>query len=295
MTGKKNIALVLSSGGARGIAHIGVIEELLKRGYRITSIAGSSMGALVGGVYAAGGLEKLTEHILHLDKVDFFKLLDFSFSSSGLVKGDKVMKFIETYVPERNIEDLRISYKALATDIIHKKEVVFDKGDLFQAIRASIAIPTVFTPVPWQDTMLVDGGVLNPVPINFVERNPDDMLVVVNVNAMIPYPRKIREKAQLSRKKALDIKGKKQAFKNKLSLLLKKKNHKEHLGYFNLLTTTIELMLGRLGHLSIEKYPPDVLINISRSSYGTYDFLKAAEIIKMGRSYAVEALDRIDH
>jgi len=295
MTGKKNIALVLSSGGARGIAHIGVIEELLKRGYRITSIAGSSMGALVGGVYAAGGLEKLTEHILHLDKVDFFKLLDFSFSSSGLVKGDKVMKFIETYVPERTIEDLQISYKALATDIIHKKEVVFDKGDLFQAIRASIAIPTVFTPVPWQDTMLVDGGVLNPVPINFVERNPDDMLVVVNVNAMIPYPRKIREKAQLSRKKALDIKGKKQAFKNKLSLLLKKNNHKEHLGYFNLLTTTIELMLGRLGHLSIEKYPPDVLINISRSSYGTYDFLKAAEIIKMGRSYAVEALDRIDH
>ncbi len=294
MTGKKNIALVLSSGGARGIAHIGVIEELLKRGYRITSIAGSSMGALVGGVYAAGGLENLTERILHLDKVDFFKLVDFSFSSSGLVKGDKVMKFMETYVPDRNIEDLKIRYKALATDIIHKKEVVFDKGDLFQAIRASIAIPTVFTPVPWQDTLLVDGGVLNPVPINFVERNPDDMLVVVNVNAMIPYPRKIREKAQLSRKKALDIQGRKQAFRNKLSLLLKKKDKKEHLGYFNLLTTTIELMLGRLGHMSIEKYTPDVLINISRSSYGTYDFLKAAEIIKMGRSYAVEALDRID-
>ena len=289
---KKNIALVLSSGGARGIAHIGVIEELLKRGYRIHAIAGSSMGALVGGIYAAGGLQKLTERLLHLEKLDLFKLVDFSFTSSGLVKGDKVMRVIESIVPDRRIEDLEISYRALATDVIHKKEVVFNSGDLFQAIRASIAIPTIFTPVPYQDTILADGGVLNPVPVNFVKRSRKDILVVVNVNAITPYSRKIREKIHLSQKKTQVIRNNQRRLNNKLRALLEKRNKKSHYGEFKLLSTTIELMLGRMSQMTIEKYPPDLLINIPRSSYGTFDFLKAKEIIRLGRMYATKALDQ---
>ncbi len=283
----KKVALVLSSGGARGIAHIAVIEELLKRDFTISSIAGSSMGALVGGIYAAGGLDKFTELLLSLDKLDIIKFLDFSFSTSGLVKGDKILNLLRSLVPDHNIEDLEIHYKALATDIIHKKEVVFDHGDLYQAIRASIAIPTVFTPVPYQDAMLVDGGVLNPVPSDFVQRSQGDLLVVVNVNAMIPYTPMVKTKAQKEREQ--ETRKKQHVFDKMLSIQLKK-GKKSHMGYFNLLTTTIELMLGRLGQLSIEKYPPDILINIPRSSFGTYDFFKAQDILDLGHKYAEEAL-----
>jgi NTE family protein len=165
---KQKVSLVLSGGGARGIAHIGVIEELEKQGFEIASISGTSMGAVVGGVYALGKMEEYKNWLYTLDKIKIFSLIDFSFSTQGLVKGDKLLNTVKAFIPDANIEDLSIPYAAIAADIINKKEVVFTKGSLFDAIRASMAIPTVFTPVKTEHGLLIDGGIINNMPINHV-------------------------------------------------------------------------------------------------------------------------------
>ena len=162
----KSVALVLSSGGARGVAHIGVIEGLLEGGYKIESISGSSMGAVVGAVYAAGKLPNFKEWISNLDKIDVFKLMDFTLSTQGFVRGEKVFNELKKFIGDRNIEDLSIPISIIATDIVGKKEVVFQKGELFTALRASAAIPSVLKPSIIDGIELVDGGLYNPIPIS---------------------------------------------------------------------------------------------------------------------------------
>ena len=277
---KQAISLVLSSGGARGLAHIGVIEELERQGFEIKSIAGTSMGALVGGVYATGKMEEYKNWLSGLDKLDVFKMVDFTLSSHGLIKGDKIFKVMKKMVPDTNIEDLRVPYVAIATDIINHKEVVFDKGNLFEAVRASISIPTVFTPVTVKNLRLVDGGVLNPIPINHVKRFDDDLLAVVNVNAQVPYI-KPDSLVKTEKKNGHSYIEKVKIFQKKLADMFPK--NKESLSYFNLISETISIMLNQIARLTIEKYQPDILINISRKSCGTYDFYKAAEMIEIGR------------
>lgn len=163
---KPKIALVLGSGGARGLAHIGVIEELLSRGYDITSVAGTSMGALVGGIYAAGKLPDFKKWVLGIDKFRMFQLLDFSFRLDGMVKGQRIISTLKEMVPDLSIEALPIPFAAISTDMAAEREVVFDRGSLFDAIRASISLPAFFRPVHKSDMVLMDGGILNPLPIN---------------------------------------------------------------------------------------------------------------------------------
>jgi len=184
---KPTVALVLGSGGARGIAHIGVIRELINEGYEISSISGTSMGALVGGVYAAGKLDEYETWLCSLSKMDVFNLVDFTLSTQGIIKADRVLKEMQKFIPDQKIEDLPIKYAAVTTDLKNKKEVVITQGSLYDAIRASISIPMVITPIQKVDTLFVDGGVLNPVPVNRVFRQENDMLVAVNLNANIPY------------------------------------------------------------------------------------------------------------
>ncbi|WP_319501058.1 patatin-like phospholipase family protein [uncultured Draconibacterium sp.] len=198
----KNIALVLSGGGARGMAHIGVIEELEARGYTITSIAGTSMGALVGGIYAAGKLTEFKEWAISLDRHDMFRMVDFSFGGNGLIKGEKVLSKIQEFIPDALIEDLPIPFSATAVDLKHREEVVFTKGSLFSAIRASISIPSVFTPITSENAVLVDGGVMNNLPISNVKRTDGDMLVAVRVNAAIPVPHHFYEKEDRTEKES---------------------------------------------------------------------------------------------
>ena len=172
---KRNVTLVLSGGGARGFAHIGAIEEIESRGYIINSIAGTSMGALIGGVYATGKMNEFKEWAYNLDKQQIFKLIDFSFTNQGLIKGDKVFKAMKKFIPDANIEDLKIKYTATAFDMAQTKEIVFREGSLYNAIRASISIPTVFTPVIVGDSVLVDGGVVNNIPISNAIRTKNDV------------------------------------------------------------------------------------------------------------------------
>ncbi len=277
---KKNIALVLSGGGARGIAHIGVIEELEMQGFEITSISGTSMGAVVGGVYALGKLKEFKNWLYSLDKKEVFKLIDFTFSSQGLVKGDKVFNKMQEFIPDSNIEDLKIDFSCIATDIINKKEVVYTYGDIFEAIRASVSIPTVLTPIKRGDSLLVDGGVINNIPINHVTRRQNDILIAIHVNADIPVYKPKLSKKEFNLKQSKYLRKIKE-FEEKLKLV-HRENHKDNLGYFDLINRTVGLMTNKISNMIIEKYPPDILINVSRDTCGLFDFYKAEELVEIG-------------
>ncbi|NPA37682.1 MAG: phospholipase [Chlorobi bacterium] len=293
---KKKIALALGSGGARGIAHIGVIRELEDNGFEITSVAGSSMGALIGGVYAAGKLDEYEQWLTSLSKMDIFNLVDFTISSKGIIKVDKVLKEIQSFIPDQKIEELPLSFVAVATDLAQKEEVVIRNGCLYDAIKASISIPMLITPVQKNDTIFVDGGVLNPVPVNRVERNGDDMLVAVNVNAFIPFEHKQGNEDRddwswFEKLNKLKLNGfQKQFLGIGNGNGNGSKNKKSEFGYFNLLTKTSSLMLRQIMDLTFKLTPPDVLIEISRDSGGIFDFYKAKELIELGREAARKAI-----
>jgi NTE family protein len=285
---KQKVSLVLSGGGARGIAHIGVIEELEKHGFEIASVAGTSMGAVVGGVYALGKMEAYKNWLYTLDKIKLFSLVDFTFSTQGLVKGDKLLNTIRTFIPDANIEDLMIPYAAVAADIINKKEVVFTKGSVFEAIRASMAIPTVFTPVKTENGLLIDGGIINNIPINHVKRVPNDILIAVNVSADVPVDKPIIEKIETVAEQS-SYQKKLKDFYNQLHII-SPSNGEEKLGYFNLINKTLSLMTYRITQMTLERYSPDILVNISRESCGTFDFYKAQEMVEIGRHATIKSL-----
>lgn len=289
----KEISLVLSGGGARGIAHIGVIEELEERGYNINAVVGTSMGAMVGGIYALGKMEEFKNWLFTLDRLKVFRLVDLTLSKQGLIKGDRVFQAMKEFIPDKKIEDLRIPYKAIATDIIHKKEIVFDKGELFKAIRASVAIPTVITPVSYKkEELLVDGGVLNNIPLSHADIKENELLIASNVNASIeayhpPKSKKEEEKEDF-------------IYQNKLmewyDHLFKQdeKSGEEKMGYFDLINNTINLMQQKYDQVILDMYKPDVLINISHESCGTFDFYKAKEMYLIGRHQAKKYLDEFE-
>ena len=288
---KQKVALVLSSGGARGTAHIGVIRELIKQGYEISSISGTSMGALVGGVYASGKLDEYESWLCSLSKMDVFNLVDFTLSMHGIIKADRVLKVMQKFIPDQKIEDLPIKFTAVATDLKKGEEVVINEGSLFEAIRASISIPLVLTPVQKNDTLFVDGGVLNPLPVNRVFRRPDDILIAVNVNAQIPYQKPTVDDPEWGYFDQLTS-GKLSVFQKKLAKLVPV-NKKENSGYFNLISKTTGLMLSQISMLTLEKNPPDLLIEISRHSCGVFDFYKAAELIELGKNATMESLRKL--
>ena len=287
---KKNVALVLGSGGARGVAHIGVINELVSQGYNITSISGTSMGALVGGMYATGNLKTFEEWMCSLSKLDVFNLVDFTLSLNGLVKGNKILKEMKEMIPDRNIETLPIPFVAIATDIINGKEVVLNEGSLYDAIRASISIPTVFTPFNYNGLKLVDGGVLNPIPINQVKRHKDDILVVVNLGSDKEYS------AIDLKENNTDVDKKHNKYINKIQDTINNiipENKADKIGYYNLLNKTTSLMIQKISELTLEKHKPDFLIEIPRDAFGTYEFYKSKEILELGVNETRKALGNI--
>jgi NTE family protein len=286
---KKNVTLVLSGGGARGFAHIGAIEEIESRGFSINSVAGTSMGALIGGVYASGKLNEFKEWAYNLDKQEIFKLIDFSFSAQGLIKGNRVLKVMKKFIPDVDIKDLKIKYTATAFDLAQNKEIVFKEGSLYHAIRASISIPTVFTPVIYGNSVLVDGGVVNNIPINNSIRTKNDVLIAVYVNADVPvYHNDISEKGKRQNLYIQKI--------NEFRKSLYKSNptdQRKKLHYFNLINDTIAVMTDHLAMVLIKNTPPDIFVEISKKSCGTFDFYKAEELVEIGRYAAQKKLDSL--
>jgi len=271
---KPTVALVLGSGGARGIAHIGVIRELINEGYEISSISGSSIGAVIGGLYAMGKLPEYTDWVATLNRRDVWDLMDFTMTTSGLMKGERVFDKMKTFIPDKNIEDMNIPFAAVATDILNETEFVLTEGSFYEAVRASIAIPAVFKPVKVNDKILVDGGVLSPIPIEHVTRNHGDILVVVNL---------------YGNKKDVIAEKNQNGLLNAISKLIAT-GDKQSVGYLSLLTSISSTMIHKIAKLNIEKYKPDIVINIPCDSASTFDFFKAKELIDMGAIAANEAI-----
>ena len=272
----KNIALALSSGGARGLAHIGAIEELESQGYHITSIAGCSMGALIGGVYAAGKLEEFRDWMKTIDRKKMLELTDFSLSLNHLVKGTRIIKAIMEFVPDVPIEDLPIPYCAVATDWISGREVVIDKGSLFEAIRASISLPTFYEPVRRDGMILIDGGVVNPIPMNRVQRHEGDLLVGVDVSGH-DYKAQWEKMQKQAEKQKQD-----KSLKSKLLDIIIPDNIE--FNYYTLLSRTSSIMIRQNSLLMAQLAKPDILIDIQMSRYGSFDYYKSERLINIGRN-----------
>lgn len=327
----KKVALALASGGPRGFAYIGAIEELQSRGYEITSVAGASAGSLVGGIFAAGGLDAFRDWLYGLDPMKVVRLMDFSISRNYLVKGEKVINAIKERVPNVNIEDLPIPFCAVATDLHTGEEVVFREGPLFDAIRASISIPSMFRPVKWQGRTLVDGGMVNTFPLNRVERTPGDILVGFNVNQIdaqeiraylknLEQAQRNEEQLRLETREALKDSlgtqpkallqqarkvGKKGEELIKASLQVRQldSSGKENwipVGaddtYFTILQRSFGIMNCSIARQGIELCPPDILVSLPFDSYhGVYGYSHAKEIAEVGRKLMAEALDKYEN
>ena len=285
---KKKIALVLSGGGARGLAHIGAIETLESHGYEITSIAGCSMGALIGGMYAAGKLPEVKDWVLALDRRKVLSLVNFSLSLTHLVKGDRVMEALKEIVPDVNIENLPIPYTAVATDWNSGKEVVFDHGSLYDAIRASISIPLFLNPVRREEMLLVDGGLVNSLPLNRVVRHSGDLLFGINVSTH-DYQGELLMQQFVERK--LLSKSMPAAVMNRIM------KHFEgiNINYVTLLMRTIAIMLEQNTRQQILISRPDLVVQVPMKRYGVFDFDKAAAILQIGKHKTSRALRRFEH
>lgn len=263
---------MLASGGAKGFAHIGAIEALEESGYEITSIAGASMGALIGGIYAAGGLDKVKEWMYDLTDKEVFRLVDFTLSPHALVKGDRLVDALKAIVPDCNIENLNIPYCAVATDLKEGREVVLRSGSLYAAIRASISIPMLFRPVEHEDMLLIDGGITNGLPLDRVERTEGDKLVAVNLedyeweddDAEMP-------KAEYGTSALTILSRKLQAGLNALSN-----------NYISLTYDTISILMKRNTEMALRLTPPDIYLNVSLGEYGSHDYDEAESIAKLG-------------
>ena len=282
----KDVALVLSSGGARGLAHIGAIEELLARGYRITSVAGSSMGALVGGVYAAGKLEAFREWVKGIDKKRMLELIDFSLSINHLAKGDRIIEAIMEFVPDVAIEDLPIPYCAVATDLTSGREVLFNKGSLFKAIRASITLPTFYKPVERDGMVLIDGGVINPIPLNRVKRQEGDIMVGVDVNVH-DFKAQWEEMHKSPEPKKDDT-----SLKTKILDMITPDDI--NLNYYTVLSRASRMMIHQNSILMAELMKPDILVDIQMDKYGVFDFYKSEKIVALGQKKMSQAINRYE-
>jgi len=253
---KKKVSVVLGSGGARGITHIGVLKYLLENNYEIDEVVGCSIGSLIGAAFAEGKIDALGEWMSKLTKTDVFRLMDFSNPRFGLLKGDKVLNSLQEVFQDNKIEDLKIKYSAIATDLINEREVVFREGSIYNAIRASIAIPAVFKGVNVENSFLVDGGVLNPLPINHVQ-NKDNLVIAVNldgiptVDSLVDY--------------------------NRLSSI-------------GILTESYRIMRRKLSLLNIQLYKPDFLINIPNNISGVWDFDRSSYLIDKGYDLAKQTM-----
>jgi len=298
MNNLPKVALVLSSGGARGIAHIGVIQELERLGYEIGSICGSSIGAVIGGLYAAGKLNEYRDWICSLDRMDVFNLMDFNIRSFGFIKGEKVFKHMAEWLKNINIEDLGIPFSCIGTDIYNRKEHVFTEGNLLKAVRASVAIPGILPPVKYPTGYIFDGGVSNPIPINRIQKNKNDLLIAVDLNAFVPNFKKEFNTLVKNTNKKLNTTDNsrlgrlKMLFQNAIIPMQKGDDTKtkDTPSYFSVMNGMFDMMQEQISRFTIETYPPDILVKIPRDICSTFEFHRSNYLIELGKSEIQKAL-----
>ena len=281
---KKKVHLVLGSGGARGIAHIAIIDQLEKDGYEIIEVIGCSMGAVIGGIYAAGHFQDYKNWILKLSRKDVFDLMDFTLTKQGFVKGDKIFAKHKDLLGTLNIEDFDIPFTAVATDMKNNEEVHFTRGDLYKALRASGSIPGLYIPSVQDGRVLVDGGVLNPLPINLVNKQEDAIIVAVDLNAksdkkwdLINNSKKPEEPKWYEKILPDNVVEYARKYEEQ-----KEKIEEDAFSLLELMESTFSFTQDRLTSLMLEFHPVDVLVEIPRNTASTFDFNKANQIYNVG-------------
>jgi NTE family protein len=287
------VSLVLGSGGARGYAHIGAIEEIERRGYEIVAISGSSIGALIGGMYAAGRLAEYSDWVKSLSWIKVVRLLDFTLSK-GAIRGDKIFVQLAEILGNPQIQDLPIDYTAVVADLARQKEVWYQKGSLLDAIRASVAVPGLFTPVIKGASVLVDGGVLNPLPIIPVVSSQADLIIAVDLNTgdvnhshlKLPSNKYLRRSGMSDEWNMPDV--------DTSSTENDSKEQNEIGGRMDILLNSVEVMQASLTEYKIAGYPPDLVVRIPKDLCSFYDFHRAAETIEYGRLATREKLEALE-
>jgi NTE family protein len=283
------------------MAQIGAIEAVEASGYTIVSIAGSSIGALIGGVYATGKLPEFKEWICNLDKIDVFSLMDFTLSRNGFIKGDRVFNAIQNIVPDCQIEDLKIPFRCTAVEIPLGKEKIFSKGSLYGAIRASVSIPTVLTPAQFNGKSYIDGGILNPIPFSLLSKKANGELVVaIDLNGpkeTFVHPEKPVKTDEVGHllKLPIWVADYRDKFSKYISSDEKKAVQPKQMGSIELLNHSFDLLQDRLSAFVIKKHKMDMLIEISRMQAGTLEFYRAAELIEIGRNKALKAIEKFEN
>lgn len=324
------ISLALGGGGARGYAHIGVLRALTEHGYEVAGIAGTSMGAMIGALHAAGRLDEYTEWVTTLTQRDVFRLLDPTLRSPGAIKGHRIMARVSELLDDLRIEDLPIPYTAVATDLLHRKEVWFQEGPLTMAVRASIALPTLFAPVVLNGRLLADGGMMNPVPIAPLSGLATDLTVAVNLSGApeersslrawtreSAEPRPVSEWGEKLRRNASQILDNEAG--RRISTWLSSRRAAEDgrladdtdqggpvaevadeefeelpaaLGMIDVMELSYDALESVVMRYRLASYPPDLMITLPKNVCRTIDFHRAGEMIELGHAATLEALER---
>lgn len=292
MAGKPTVSLVLGSGGARGLVHIGIIDALERAGYEVRSIAGTSMGALVGGIYAAGRLDVYTRWVTALTRIDVVRLLDFAYDRKGLFKGEKIINLLKDLIGDHEITRLPIAFTAVATDLKTQKEVWFNRGPLFEAIRASMAVPTIFTPYEYQGMQLVDGALVNPIPIAPTLHDKTDLTVAVNLNG--PPDPSVEGPGQAPEGEPA-FRFYHRRIAEFIETLYQRREQRDpgDIGLIDIAARSMDAMQTVIARFRLAGYLPDVYIEIPGNVCAFHEFHRAGELIDLGRAKAHEALARL--
>jgi len=286
--GPQTVSLVLGSGGARGLAHIGIINWLEEHNYKIISVSGSSMGALVGGIYALGKLDEYEHWVRAITATDILKLLDISFDRDGLVRGERIINTLKELIGDSRIEDLPIKFTAVAVDVSREKEVWLNSGSLFDAIRASISLPLFFKPAVINGYKLMDGGILNPVPIAPTVYDDSDITITVNLGGKPEPGIKLPKKSV--------VRDEEPGFTDKIAEFIKglditgKGSESKRGGMLEIASQTFETMQGTIARQRLAAYPADIELNVPRNVCMTLEFDKADELIQLGYEIAEKRL-----
>ena len=301
---KLKVGLALGAGAARGLAHIGVLKALDREGIRIDSIAGTSIGAVIGAIYSSGiGPDEIEEIALNMDRTKTLTLFAPTIPYSGLIDGSRITRFIESIIGRQNISDLSIPFAAVATDVMTGEEIVLTKGSLLDALRASASIPGIFTPAKHSGRSLVDGGLVNPVPVSVAIGMGVDIVIAVNV---LPSPQKSMQNMTMKDERRRDLAQRTDSKTVNLRLskflsslkpvthfgdLVKKKTSAPNI--FNVILQTITIVEHQIITLELARHVPDFLITPSVESIKPLEFFRAEEAIRAGEQATVTVLREI--
>ena len=284
----KTVSLVLGSGGARGLAHIGVINWLDEHNHRIVSISGSSMGALIGGIYALGKLDEYEHWVRAISATDIVKLLDLTFDHDGLVRGERIIDTLKELIGDELIEDLPIPFTAVASDVVREREVWLNSGSLFDAIRASISLPLFFKPAEINGDKLLDGGNLNPVPIAPTFNDDSDVTIAVNLGGKPDPDFHIPEPLPRSPDEEADFVDRIGDFIRKFDL--QKQAASRGAGMLDIAARTFDAMQSAIARQQLAAYPPDIQLVVPNNVCGTMEFDRAPQMIQLGYELAERRL-----